>query len=53
MTDPVEKIAPAVLYEVRALALTAARPRRTRGAGLFGGVYPRAFSETAGTNDPG
>ena len=52
MTDPVEKIAAAVLYEGYVLWPYRRSAQKNQRRWTFGGVYPRAFSETAGTNDP-
>ena len=52
MTDPVEKIAAAVLYEGYVLWPYRRSAAKNQKRWTFGGVYPRAFSETAGTNDP-
>ena len=52
MTDPVEKIAAAVLYEGYVLWPYRRSAQKNQKRWTFGGVYPRAFSETAGTNDP-
>lgn len=50
--DPVEKIAAAVLYEGYVLWPYRRSATKNQRRWTFGGVYPRAFSETAGTNDP-
>ena len=50
--DPVEKIAAAVLYEGYVLWPYRRSAQKNQKRWTFGGVYPRAFSETAGTNDP-
>jgi hypothetical protein len=50
--DPVEKIAAAVLYEGYVLWPYRRSAQKNQRRWTFGGVYPRAFSETAGTNDP-
>ena len=52
MTDPVEKIAATVLYEGYVLWPYRRSAQKNQRRWTFGGVYPRAFSETAGTNDP-
>ncbi|HEY6751173.1 MAG TPA: hypothetical protein VI027_07605 [Rubrobacteraceae bacterium] len=52
MTDPVEKIAAAVLYEGYVLWPYRRSAQKNQKRWTFGGVYPRAFSETAQTNDP-
>ena len=52
MTDPVEKIAAAVLYEGYVLWPYRRSAQKNQKRWTFGGVYPRAFSESAGTNDP-
>ena len=52
MTDPVEKIAAAVLYEGYVLWPYRRSAQKNQQRWTFGGVYPRAFSETAETNDP-
>ncbi len=52
MTDAVEKIAAAVLYEGYVLWPYRRSAQKNQKRWTFGGVYPRAFSETAGTNDP-
>ena len=52
MTEPVEKIAAAVLYEGYVLWPYRRSAQKNQKRWTFGGVYPRAFSETAGTNDP-
>ncbi len=52
MTDPVEKIAAAVLYEGYVLWPYRRSAQKNQKRWTFGGVYPRAFSETSGTNDP-
>ena len=52
MTGPVEKIAAAVLYEGYVLWPYRRSAQKNQKRWTFGGVYPRAFSETAGTNDP-
>lgn len=52
MTDPIEKIAAAVLYEGYVLWPYRRSAQKNQKRWTFGGVYPRAFSETAGTNDP-
>jgi hypothetical protein len=52
LTDPVEKIAAAVLYEGYVLWPYRRSAQKNQRRWTFGGVYPRAFSETAGTNDP-
>jgi hypothetical protein len=52
LTDPVEKIAAAVLYEGYVLWPYRRSAQKNQKRWTFGGVYPRAFSETAGTNDP-
>ena len=52
MTDPVEKIAATVLYEGYVLWPYRRSAQKNQRRWTFGGVYPRSFSETAGTNDP-
>jgi hypothetical protein len=52
LTDPVEKIAAAVLYEGYVLWPYRRSAQKNQKRWTFGGVYPRAFSESAGTNDP-
>jgi hypothetical protein len=52
LTDPVEKIAAAVLFEGYVLWPYRRSAQKNQKRWTFGGVYPRAFSETAGTNDP-
>jgi hypothetical protein len=52
LMDPVEKIAAAVLYEGYVLWPYRRSAQKNQRRWTFGGVYPRAFSETAGTNDP-
>jgi hypothetical protein len=52
LTDPVEKIAATVLYEGYVLWPYRRSAQKNQRRWTFGGVYPRAFSETAGTNDP-
>lgn len=52
MKDPVEKIAAAVLYEGYVLWPYRRSAQKNQQRWTFGGVYPREFSETAGTNDP-
>jgi hypothetical protein len=52
VTDPVEKIAAAVLYEGYVLWPYRRSAQKNQKRWTFGGVYPRAFSESAGTNDP-
>jgi hypothetical protein len=52
LKDPVEKIAATVLYEGYVLWPYRRSAQKNQKRWTFGGVYPRAFSETAGTNDP-
>jgi hypothetical protein len=51
LTDPVEKIAAAVLYEGYVLWPYRRSAQKNQKRWTFGGVYPRAYSENAGTND--
>lgn len=50
--DPVEQIATAVLYEGYVLWPYRRSARKNQQRWTLGGVYPRAFSEAAGTRDP-
>jgi hypothetical protein len=52
LTDPVEKIAATVLYEGYVLWPYRRSAQKNQKRWTFGGVYPRAYSDTAGTNDP-
>ena len=52
MTDPVEKIATAVLYEGYVLWPYRRSAQKNQRRWTFGGVYPRAYSEAEGGNDP-
>ena len=52
MTDPVEKIAAAVLYEGYVLWPYRRSAQKNQRRWTFGGVYPRAYSEAEGGNDP-
>ena len=52
MTDPVEKIAAAVLYEGYVLWPYRRSAQKNQKRWTFGGVYPRAYSEAEGGNDP-
>ncbi len=52
MTDQVEKIAAAVLYEGYVLWPYRRSSAKNQKRWTFGGVYPKTFSETSGTNDP-
>ena len=52
MTDPVEKIAAAVLYEGYLLWPYRRSAQKNQRRWTFGGVYPRAYSEAEGGNDP-
>jgi hypothetical protein len=50
--DPVEKIAAAVLYEGYLLWPYRRSALKNQRRWTFGGVFPAAFSETAGSGDP-
>jgi hypothetical protein len=50
--DPVEKIAAAVLYEGYVLWPYRRSAQKNQKRWTFGGVYPRAYSEAEGGNDP-
>jgi len=52
LTDPVEKIAAAVLYEGYVLWPYRRSAQKNQRRWTFGGVYPRAYSEAEGGNDP-
>jgi hypothetical protein len=52
LTDPVEKIATAVLYEGYVLWPYRRSAQKNQKRWTFGGVYPRAYSEAEGGNDP-
>jgi len=52
LTDQVEKIAAAVLYEGYVLWPYRRSAQKNRKRWTFGGVYPRAYSEAEGGNDP-
>jgi hypothetical protein len=52
VTDPVEKIAAAVLYEGYVLWPYRRSAQKNQRRWTFGGVYPRAYSEAEGGNDP-
>ena len=52
MTDPVEKIAATVLYEGYVLWPYRRSAQKNQMRWTFGGVYPRAYSEAEGGNDP-
>ncbi len=52
MTDPVEKIAAAVLYEGYVLWPYRRSAQKNQRRWTFGGVYPRVYSEAEGGNDP-
>ena len=52
MTDPVENIAAAVLYEGYVLWPYRRSAQKNQRRWTFGGVYPRAYSEAEGGNDP-
>ena len=52
MTDQVEKIAAAVLYEGYVLWPYRRSAQKNQRRWTFGGVYPRAYSEAEGGNDP-
>jgi hypothetical protein len=52
LTDPVEQIAAAVLYEGYVLWPYRRSAQKNQKRWTFGGVYPRAYSETEGGNDP-
>ena len=52
MTDPVEKIANAVLYEGYVLWPYRRSAQKNQKRWTFGGVYPHAYSEAEGGNDP-
>src|SRR5919112_6432175 len=50
--DAVKKIAEAVLYEGYILWPYRRSARKNRQRWTFGGVYPRAYSEARGEDDP-
>jgi hypothetical protein len=52
LTDPVEKIAAAVLYEGYVLWPYRRSAQKNQRRWTFGGVYPRAYSKAEGGNDP-
>jgi hypothetical protein len=52
LTDPVEKVAAAVLYEGYVLWPYRRSAQKNQKRWTFGGVYPRAYSEAEGGNDP-
>jgi hypothetical protein len=52
LIDPVEKIAAAVLYEGYVLWPYRRSAQKNQKRWTFGGVYPRAYSEAEGGNDP-
>jgi hypothetical protein len=52
LTDPVEKIASTVLYEGYVLWPYRRSAQKNQRRWTFGGVYPRAYSEAEGGNDP-
>jgi hypothetical protein len=52
LTDPVEKIAASVLYEGYVLWPYRRSAQKNQKRWTFGGVYPRAYSEAEGGNDP-
>ena len=52
MTDPVEKIAAAILYEGYVLWPYRRSAQKNQKRWTFGGVYPRSYSEAEGGNDP-
>jgi hypothetical protein len=52
LTDPVEQIAAAVLYEGYVLWPYRRSAQKNQKRWTFGGVYPRAYSEAEGGNDP-
>jgi len=52
LTDPVEKTAAAVLYEGYVLWPYRRSAHKNQRRWTFGGVYPRAYSEAEGGNDP-
>jgi hypothetical protein len=52
LTDPVEKIANAVLYEGYVLWPYRRSAQKNQKRWTFGGVYPHAYSEAEGGNDP-
>jgi hypothetical protein len=52
LTDQVEKIAAAVLYEGYVLWPYRRSAQKNQRRWTFGGVYPRAYSEAEGGNDP-
>jgi hypothetical protein len=52
LTNPVEKIAAAVLYEGYVLWPYRRSAQKNQRRWTFGGVYPRAYSEAEGGNDP-
>jgi hypothetical protein len=52
LTDPVDKIAATVLYEGYVLWPYRRSAQKNQKRWTFGGVYPRAYSEAEGGNDP-
>jgi len=52
ITDPVEKIAATVLYEGYMLWPYRRSSRKNQRRWTFGGVYPQAYSEASGGDDP-
>lgn len=52
MVNRVDRIAAAVMYEGYVLWPYRRSAPKNRQRWTFGGIFPRAFSETAGTNDP-
>jgi hypothetical protein len=52
LTDPIEKIAATVLYEGYVLWPYRRSAQKNQRRWTFGGVYPRAYSEAEGGNDP-
>ena len=52
MTDPIRAIADAVLYEGYLLWPYRRSAQKNQRRWTFGGVYPRAYSEAEGGNDP-
>jgi hypothetical protein len=52
LTEPVEKIAATVLYEGYVLWPYRRSAQKNQRRWTFGGVYPRAYSEAEGGNDP-
>jgi hypothetical protein len=52
LTDPVDKIAATVLYEGYVLWPYRRSAQKNQRRWTFGGVYPRAYSEAEGGNDP-